>query len=231
MYSVLVVAPSFAVVKHPSNLTLEEAAATRMQYATVYGALIEIAELTKGDYILITVASSSVGLAAIQLANMVGAIPIALTRGEGKRNSLIDAGAAYVITTDTQDIVSEVNRITNNQGARVTFVPVGGPNFEKLVMAAAIKGILIAYGALSAEVTPLAFLHVLGKSLTVKGYQLTEYTTDLIAIERIKKFILDGLASGHLKPLVGKTFPLEQIVEAHRYMESNEQFGKAVVTI
>ena len=114
----------------------------------------------------------------------VGAIPIALTRGEGKRNSLIDAGAAYLITTDTQDIVSEVNRITNNQGARVTFDPVGGPNFEKLVMAAAIKGILIAYGALSGEVTPLAFLHVLGKSLTVKGYQLTEYTTDLIAIER-----------------------------------------------
>lgn len=231
MHGELVVAPAFAVVKHPDTLTWEEAAATWMQYATVYGALIEIAKLTKGDYLVITAASSSVGLAAIQLANMVGAIPIALTRGEGKRKSLLEAGAIHVIATDTQDIVNEVNRITNNQGARVTFDPVGGANFEKLVLAAAVKGILIAYGALSTDVTPLPFLHVLGKSLTIKGYQLFEYTTDLVAIERVKTFILDGLASGHLKPLVGKTFPLGQIVEAHRYMESNEQFGKIVVTI
>lgn len=231
MYGEQVVAPAFAVVKHPENLSWEEAAATWMQYATVYGALIEIAQLTKGDYLLIQAASSSVGLAAIQLAKMVGATPIALTRGEDKRNRLLDAGAAHVIVTDTQDIVSEVNRITDNQGARVTFDPVGGPNFEKLVLAASMNGILIAYGALSTEVTPLPFLHVLGKRLTIKGYELFEYTTDLVAIERVKTFILDGLASGALKPLVGKTFPLEQIAEAHRYMESNQQFGKIVVTV
>jgi NADPH:quinone reductase-like Zn-dependent oxidoreductase len=231
MYGEQVVAPAFAVVKHPENLSWEEAAATWMQYATVYGALIEIAQLTKGDYVLIQAASSSVGLAAIQLAKMVGATPIALTRGEDKRSRLLDAGATHVIVTDTQDIVSEVNRITGNRGARVTFDPVGGPHFEKLVLAASMNGILIAYGALSTEVTPLPFLHVLGKSLTVKGYQLFEYTTDLVAIERVKAFILDGLASGALKPLVGKTFPLDQIAEAHRYMESNQQFGKIVVTV
>jgi NADPH:quinone reductase-like Zn-dependent oxidoreductase len=231
MYGELVVAPAFAVVKHPDNLSWEEAAATWMQYATVYGALIEIAKLTKGDYLVIQAASSSVGLAAIQLANMVGAIPIALTRGEIKRNLLLNAGAAHVILTDTQDIVDEVNRITDNKGARVTFDPVGGPNFEKLVMAASMNGILIPYGALSTEVTPLPFLHVLGKSLTIKGYQLFEYTTDLVAIERVKSFILKGLASGHLKPLVGKTFTLAQIAGAHQYMESNQQFGKIVVTV
>lgn len=231
MHGELVVTPAFAVVKHPENLSWEEAAATCMQYSTAYGALIERAHLTKGDYLVIQAASSSVGLAAIQVANAVGAIPIALTRGEDKRVSLLDAGAAHVIATNTQDIVSEVKRITNGKGARVTFDPVGGPNFGKLIKAASVNGILIAYGALSTEVTPLSFLDVFDKALTIKGYQLFELTTDLVAIERVKKFIIDGLVSGSLKPLIAKTFPLEEIVEAHRYLESNQQLGKIVVTI
>lgn len=231
MYGEQVVAPAFAVVKHPENLTWEEAAATWMQYATVYGALIEIAQLQAHDYVLIPAASSSVGLAAIQLANMVGAIPIALTRGASKRDQLLAAGAQHVVVTDTQDIVAEVSRITQGKGARVAFDPVGGPTFGKLLEAAAEGGILIAYGALSPEPAPLSFLQTLGKALTIRGFQLFEYTMDKVAIERIKAFVLKGLASGQLKPLIGKTFPLEQVVEAHRYLESNQQFGKIVLTV
>jgi len=230
MYGEQVVAPAFAVVKHPHNLSWEEAAATWMQYATVYGALIEIANLAEGDFLLIPAASSSVGLAAIQLANMVGAIPVALTRGENKREQLLEAGARHVIVTSTQDVETEVHQITEGRGARVVFDPVGGPMFQKLVKAASVNGILIAYGALSTEATPLPFLHVLGKLLTIRGYQLFELTMDKVAIERVKAFILDGLASGKLKPVVGKTFPLENVVEAHQYMESNQQFGKIVLT-
>jgi NADPH:quinone reductase-like Zn-dependent oxidoreductase len=231
MYGEQVVAPAFAVVKHPGILSWEEAAATWMQYATVHGALIEIANLAPNDYLLIPAASSSVGIAAIQLANMIGAIPVALTRGEEKREKLLAAGAAHVIVTNTQDIVAEVNRITNGKGARVVFDPVGGPTFGKLVQAASVGGILIAYGALSPEPAPLPFLEVLGKGLTVRGYQLFEYTMDKVAIERIKTFVLKGLESGQLKPLVGKTFPIEEVVEAHRYLESNQQIGKIVLTV
>lgn len=231
MYGEQVVAPAFAVVKHPVELSWEEAAATWMQYATVYGALIEIANLAKGDYLLIPAASSSVGLAAIQLANMIGAIPVALTRGEEKREQLLNVGAKHVIATNTQDIVAEVNRITDGKGARVIFDPVGGSTFGKLVQAAAQGGILIAYGALSPEPASLPFLDVLAKGLTVRGYQLFEYTMDKVAIERIKSFVLGGLASGHLKPIVGKTFAIEEVVESHRYLESNQQIGKIVLTV
>lgn len=231
MYGEQVVAPAFAVVKHPENLTWEEAAATWMQYATVHGALIEIADLKANDYLLIPAASSSVGLAAIQLANMVGAIPVALTRGEDKRDQLLKAGAKHVIVTNSQDIVVEVNKITDGKGARVVFDPVGGPTFGKLTQATAVGGILIAYGALSPEPAPLSFLDTLGKGLTIRGYQLFEYTMDKVAIERIKTFVLKGLASGQLKPMVGKTFPIEEVVESHRYLESNQQFGKIVLTV
>jgi len=84
---------------------------------------------------------------------------------------------------------------------------------------------------LSPEPTPLPLFDVLGKSLTVRGYLLFEITGDPQRLERAKKFIVDGLSAGQLKPVIAKTFPLEQIVEAHRYLESNQQIGKIVVTV
>ena len=72
---------------------------------------------------------------------------------------------------------------------------------------------------------------MLGKWITIRGYVLMEITSDPERLERAKKFVNDGLADGSFKPLIAKTFPLEQIVEAHRYLESNQQIGKIVVTV
>ena len=121
--------------------------------------------------------------------------------------------------------------MTGGKGARVVFDPVGGPTLAKLTGAMADGGILFLYGALSPEPTPLPLFEVLGKRLTIRGYLLFEITGDPARLERAKKFIVDGLASGKLKPIVAKTFPLEEIVAAHRYLESNEQIGKVVVTV
>ncbi len=111
------------------------------------------------------------------------------------------------------------------------FDPVGGPTIAKLAAAMAEHGILILFGALSTEPTPLPLLEVLSKLLTIRGYVLFEVTKDQQRLERTKKFIVEGLSAGKLKPVVAKTFPLEQIVEAHRYLESNQQIGKIVVTV
>jgi NADPH:quinone reductase-like Zn-dependent oxidoreductase len=231
LYGELANAPAHAVTHHPASLSWVEAAAVWMQYLTAYGALIDVGKLAKGDTLLIPAASSSVGLAAIQIANRVGAVPVALTRGQSKRQALRDAGAAHVITTDEQDLVKEVLGITGGKGARMVFDPVGGPTFAKLVQATAQLGILFLYGALSPEPTPLHALDVMGKWATIRGYVLAEITSDPERLERAKKFVNDGLADGSFKPLVAKTFPLERIVEAHRYLESNQQIGKIVVTV
>ena len=82
-----------------------------------------------------------------------------------------------------------------------------------------------------AEPTPLPLTDVLGKSLTIRGYVVLEITTDPQRLERAKRFIIDGLAAGKLEPVIAKTFPLDQIVAAHRYLESNQQIGKIVVTV
>jgi NADPH:quinone reductase-like Zn-dependent oxidoreductase len=230
-YGDLANAPASLVTHHPPALSWVEAAAVWMQYLTAYGALIDIAGLKSGDSVMIPAASSSVGLAAIQIANKVGATPIALTRGRSKRQALQSAGAAHVIVTDEQDLVGEIRAITGGTGARVVFDPVGGPTIEKLTKAMARFGILFIYGALSPEPTPLPLFSVLVNGLTIRGYSLFEVTTNPARLERGKRFITEGLADGTLKPIIAKTFPLEQIVEAHRYLESNQQFGKIVVTV
>jgi NADPH:quinone reductase-like Zn-dependent oxidoreductase len=231
LYGELVLAPAFAVVKHPAGLSFVEAAAAWMMYLTAYGALIDIAKLSCADTVLIPAASSSVGLAAIQIANLVGATPVALTRSGAKRAQLLELGAAHVVATGEQDLVAEVQRITNGQGARVAFDPVCGPTFAKLTAATARFGTIFLYGALSPEPTPLPLFDVLGKGLTVRGYVLFEVTGDPARLNAGKRFIVDGLATGALKPVIAKTFRLEDIVEAHRYMESNAQIGKIVVTV
>ena len=231
VYGELANVPASAVAKYPASLTWTEAAAIWMQYLTAYGALVDIADLKLGEYILIPAASSSVGIAAIEIANLLGAIPIALTRFGGKRARLLELGARQVISTEEQDLVAEVNRITTGEGARVVFDPVGGPTIGKLAEATARGGILFQYGALSPEPTPLPLFTLLAKGLTIRGYTLFEITANPQRLEHAKEFIVNGLASGHLKPVVTKTFPLEQIVEAHRYLESNQQIGKIVVTV
>jgi NADPH:quinone reductase-like Zn-dependent oxidoreductase len=231
LYGELANAPVHAVTHHPASLSWPEAAAVWMQYLTAYGALIDIAGLKSGETVLIPAASSSVGLAAIQIANKVEAVPVALTRGGAKRQALLDAGAAHVIATDEQDLVKEVLGITGGKGARVVFDPVGGPTIAKLVRAMATRGTLFLYGALSSDPTPLPVFDVLGKWLTIRGYVLMEITGDPKRLERGKQFVNEGLADGSFKPIIAKTFPLEQIAEAHRYLESNQQIGKIVVTV
>src|SRR5688500_18725674 len=116
-------------------------------------------------------------------------------------------------------------------GDRVTLDPSGGPICETLTAAMSLGGILIEYGGLSPEPTPFPLFDVLAKTLTLRGYLVHEITGDPVKLEAAKAFIVDGLMSGSLKPVIAKTFSFEQIVEAHRFLESNEQFGKIVVTV
>ena len=141
-----------------------------MMFVTAYSALVEDAKVTEGDFVIIPAASSSVGLAAIQIVNYVGGTSIALTRTLNKRKQLLEAGAAQVIATEEVDFVQEVLRLTDGKGARVAFDPVGGPNLPKLISALAFHGILYIYGALSENVTPLPVLEMIGKMATVKGH-------------------------------------------------------------
>jgi NADPH:quinone reductase-like Zn-dependent oxidoreductase len=224
------IVPVRSLLPMPPGLTPVEGASIWMQYFTAL-AIIEAGHATVGDYVIIRAASSSVGLAAIQLANWAGAVPIAATRRSSKTAALKEQGAKHVIATEETDLVAEVMRITGGKGARLVFDPVGGPEVDKLAQAMAEEGILFIYGSLSGEPTVFPHWPAALKSLSVRGWVASFIWNKPHRYARAHQLILQGLASGHLRPVIAKTFPLAQVVEAHRYLESNQQLGKIVVTV
>ena len=169
VYAQSAIVPVRSVIAAPPGLSSIEAASIWMQYFTAL-AILEIAHATVGDFVIIRAASSSVGLAAIQLANWAGATPIAATRRSDKRQALLDHGAKHVIATEETDLVAEVMKITDGKGARIVFDPVGGPYVQTLAEAMAVDGTLFIYGGLSGQPTmhphwPAAF-----KNLSIRGW-------------------------------------------------------------
>ena len=217
--------------EYPAALSFIEGAAIWMQYMTAYGALIHFGKVTKGDFVIITAASSSVGLAAIQLVKDAGGIAIATTRTSKKKNELLALGADHVIATAEEDLPKRVAEITNGSGARVIFDPVAGPYVETLAQAAANGGILFVYGGLSMQPTPFPMMAALSRGMTMRGYSLLEIKRNPEWLKTAKQYIYDRLRDKRLHPVIAKTFPLEKSREAYQYLESNEQVGKVVITV
>ncbi|KTD63741.1 quinone oxidoreductase [Legionella santicrucis] len=231
VYGEVAILPAYALAAYPEKLSFVEATSIWMQYMTAYGALIHYGKVSKGDYVLITAASSSVGIAAIEITRAQGAISIATTRTQAKKEELLKLGADYVIVTNDEDLPSRVKEITKGQGARIIFDPVAGKDIEKLAEAAADKGIIFVYGNLSNEPMPYPLFAALSKGLTIRGYTLFELSTDPHLRKEAEKYIFEHIKQGDFKPSIARTFSLDQIVEAHHYMESNEQIGKIVVKV
>lgn len=225
------VVPAFAAARYPDNLTPAEGAAIWMQYFTAYGALVEFGGVKEGDTVLLTAASSSVGVAAVQISKSLGAQVIATTRGAGKKDFILGVGADHVVVTDDEDLAESVLDITGGAGADVVFDPVVGSTLPKLADATAYQGSIFLYGRLSPDAAEIPLFPALRKGLTFRCYTIMEITKFPEKRERGKKFIYDGLESGALKPIVAKTFPLDEAAEAYRYMESNQQMGKIIVEV
>lgn len=225
------IVPASSLGEYPSKLSPTEAAAIWMQYLTAYGALVTYGGLKRGDFVIIPAASSSVGLAAIEIVNAEGGTPIAATRRSNKRAELLSLGAKHVIATEEEDLVAKVNEITDGKGARLIFDPVAGPYLEKLVEAAAYHGIVFVYGFLSMQPTPFPIRGVLWKGLTLRGYSLGEIRRDAELLKTAKQYVFDRITDGRFHPKIAKTFPLAQSVEAYQYLASNQQVGKVVITV
>lgn len=230
-YGELINIPANYVVKHPARLTFEQAAASWMQYVTAWGALVAQGKLSADDFVIVSAASSSVGIAAIQIARSIGATVIATTRTRAKAEPLLKAGAHHVVATAEEDLAERVKAITSGKGARVVFDPIGGPAIAQLAECMAFGGILLEYGALSTDEGPFPQFALLGKCLTFKGYLYIEVTSNDELLARAKAFISEGLESGALSPLIARTFAFDEIREATRFLESNAQVGKIVVTV
>ncbi len=213
----------------PKSFSAVEGAAVWMQYCTAYGALVPFGKVAAGDFVIITAASSSVGLAAIQIVKAQGGISIATTRTSAKKDQLIALGADHVIVTEKEDLVARVQSITGGKGARVVFDPVGGDYINTLAQATANGGTIFLYGMLSGKPTPFP-MAAFGRTIGMFGYTFGELR-GTPEWETMKKYIYNRLADGYFKPKIARTFPFDQTVDAYRYLESNQQIGKVVITL
>jgi NADPH:quinone reductase-like Zn-dependent oxidoreductase len=217
--------------EYPEHLDPTEATAIWMQYMTAYGSLIEIGRLKKAEFVVITAASSSAGLAAIDTVKSEGAISIATTRKSDKRRGLLAAGAEHVIVTDEEDLVSRVREITGGAGARIIYDPIAGPLLDKLADVAAPGATIFQYGLLSGEPTPFPLIPALQKGLTIRGYWLWETVKNPESFARGKSYVYERVKNRNFQPKIAKTFRFEDVVEAYRYMERNEHTDKIVLTV
>ena len=221
--------PADMLVRVPDGMSLVQAAASWMQFGTAY-ALIDVGQIKAGDHVVINAASSSVGLAAIQIARDYQAVPIAVTRGRGKAEALLAHGAAYVIVSDEEDVPARIRAITGGAGAEIAFDAVAGSALAGLLSAMCPRGVVIVYGMLGGYAFEMQLPLLMGSNLALHGFaanRLIEVPADRA---RVIAYIEQGLASGALSPVIDRTFDLSEIAEAHRYLESNVQFGKIVLT-
>ncbi|MBL7494730.1 zinc-dependent alcohol dehydrogenase family protein [Frankia sp. CNm7] len=226
-YAEFTVVPSSAVLPRPAGVDAPSAAALWVAYSTAYGALVEKAGARAGDQVLITAASSAVGLAAIQVVNQIGGIPLAVTRHAAKKDALLAAGAAAVFATDQDDVVAATRDHTGGAGADIILDAVMGPGLAELATAARFGGTLITVGWLDPRPASMP----MNAPLTIYRYMSFEHTLDPAVVRRMAAFLGAGLRIGALRPTIDTVFSLDDIVEAHRHLELGNQIGKIVVTV
>ena len=222
------VVPASVLASIPENLSSAEGAAIWMQYCTAYGALVPFGKVSSGDFVIVTAASSSVGLAAIQIVKAEGGTSIAVTRTAAKKMKLLALGADHVIVTSEDNLLARVGEITDGKMARLVFDPIGGDGVNALAQATANGGTIFIYGMLSGQPTPLP-MSAFGRRIAMYGYTFQELK-NTSGWEKMKRYIYDHIADGSFKPEIARTFQFADTVEAYRYLESNEQIGKVVIT-
>lgn len=232
VYAERAIVPADALVPRPDGVDAVSGAAVWMPYLTAYGAMVEVGGARPGDVAVVTAASSSLGIAAIHTANRLGVTPIAVTRTRAKARRLTEEGAAEVIVSAEEDVAARVLEVTGGRGAEYVFDAVAGPGVVALARAVAPGGTLLLWGAQSGEPTPYPGFDLGMPALNMRTYTVVrEVTGDPERMRRATAFVASGLRTGAFRPVVDRLFPLEEIAEAHRHMESNAQFGKIVVTV
>ena len=244
-YSDVVVVPSGQAFHFPAELSDAEAAAIPVTYLTAALALYRMAALTPGETVLIHNAGGGVGIAATQLARLRRATVIG-TASARKHDALRSFGIEHLIDYTHADVPAEVRKITRGRGVDVILDPIGGPSFAASYSMLAPLGRMVMFG-LSAAATSerrnwwTAFnawrsssrfdpLSLIDRNRGVFGLNVGHLWEERAQLTSLMEMLLAELRAGRLRPVVAKTFPLERVADAHRYIQSRQNIGKVVLT-
>jgi len=220
-YAQSVLAPAHRVFPIPGDLSFDEAAAFPLVFLTAWHMLVTKAGVRPGETVLVMAAGSGVGIAAIQTARLAGARVIAAAGSDAKLSKAKDLGADGGINYETQDLVAEVRRLTDRQGADVVIEHTGAQRWEAVIRCVATGGRLVTCGATSGAKATLDLRHLFARQLTLLGSFMGR-RTELSHVARL-------VGERRLRPVIDRVLPLSGAREAHQLLERREQFGKVLL--
>jgi NADPH:quinone reductase-like Zn-dependent oxidoreductase len=227
--------PSSHLARIPSNLDWAAAAAVPEVFMTAHDALFTQARLQPGETVLVHAAGSGVGTAAIQLIRASGARSFGTSRTPDKLERAKEYGLdeSLVVSGEPLSLVDPVKEWTGGTGVDVVLDLVGAAYFDANLRAMALKGRMIHVGTTSGSKATFDLGAVMSKRLTLRGTVLRGRSIEEKAtVTRLfAKHVVPLLANGLVKPVIDRTYRLEEAREAHARMESNENFGKIVLRI
>ncbi|HEX3092908.1 MAG TPA: NAD(P)H-quinone oxidoreductase [Candidatus Angelobacter sp.] len=219
----------------PANLDWAQAAAVPEVFITAHDALWTQAALRPGETVMVHAVGSGVGLAAVQLARAIQAIPYGTSRTADKIEKAKPLGleAGLLLRDNFDDLPTATEKWTAGKGINVLLDLVGGPYVKASQKAMAHKGRMILVGTVAGGSYELDARYVMSKRLQIRGTVLRARSMEekMAATRLFAAEVVPLLALGVLRPNVDSVFPLAEISQAHQRLESNETFGKVVVVM
>lgn len=220
------------LVPVPAGIPMADAAAVPEAFLTAYDALVVQCGLSVGQRVLLHAVASGVGTAALQLARVAGATSIGTSRSEDKLQRCRDLGLHHAVRVEEGKFAEQIQELTSGQGADVVLDLVGAAYLKENLKAVAPRGHIIVVGLVGGVKGELPMAALLGKRAHLIGTVLrSRPPEDKAALTQ--RFIRDALpllADGRLRPVVDDVMPVSRVQDAHRRMESNETFGKLVLS-
>lgn len=223
-----VVLPAQCVHRAPAHLSDDAAGAFMLTFATAWRMLFTRARVEPGDRVLVWAASSGVGSAALQLCTAAGIETIATTRGEDKVAVLRELGASHVVVTGSGDdigdrVVARVEELTGGEGVDVAFDHLGKVAWEPSMLALRRGGRYVTCGATTGAMPRASITRLFWKQLDMLGSTMASRSD----VEDLLRYV----EHHRIEPRVDRAFPLEQVADAHRYLEAGAQVGKVVLRL
>ena len=231
-----VVARAEACFKIPDRMGFEAAAAIGVAYQTAHLALVERARVQPGETVLVTGATGSVGIAAMQLARAFGCVVIAGITTPAKEDVARDNGADHVIDLSRADprvsVRDQVHALTGGQGADVIVEMIGGGVFDGALRSLAWCGRLIVAGFAGGTIPELKTNYLLLKNIAVMGVDRYRYVGRAPELmHRVQDEIFDLYLGGKIAMPVQATYGLEDFIQAFDVIRNREVRGKLILTL
>jgi NADPH:quinone reductase len=233
-YAEYCVAPELQCLPRPGGYDAVRAAALPETYFTVWANLFGHGRLAKGESALVHGGTSGIGVTAIQLGREFGATMYATAGSEEKCAACVRLGAAYAINYRTQDFLEEIKRLTEKRGVDVVLDMVGAPYAVRNIRCLAMDGRLVYIAFLEgSKVADFDLMPVMLRRLTITGSTMRPRTTAQkgVVAAGLREHVWPVLDGGRCGPVIHATFPLAQVAEAHRVMESSAHIGKLVLVV